>query len=84
VGQIRVRFYGAFCLIPDVRADKARLKQGIVLPLAKPMRVREVLDRFEIPIHDVHLLLIGKVRVTLDAALKDGDTLHIFPMMAGG
>lgn len=84
MGQIRVRFYGAFCLIPDVRADKARLKQGILLPLAKPMCVREVLDRFEIPIQDVHLLLIGKVRVTLDAALKDGDTLHIFPMMAGG
>jgi molybdopterin converting factor small subunit len=84
VGEIRVRFYGAFCLIPDVKADKARLKHGIVLPLVEPLRVRDVLDRFDISTSDIHLLLIGKRRVSLDDALHDGDTLHLFPMMAGG
>jgi molybdopterin converting factor small subunit len=84
VGKIRVRFYGAFCLIPEIMADKVRLKQGIVLTLAGPTCARDVLDRFKIPINDVHLLLIGKARVTLDAALNDGDTLHVYPMMAGG
>jgi hypothetical protein len=42
------------------------------------------LEAHQIPVKDVHVIFIGKARATLDAAVTDGDTLHLFPVMGGG
>jgi molybdopterin converting factor small subunit len=52
--------------------------------MAEPVLVRDVLRQLEVPLQHVRLMYVGRERVLLDTALKDGDTLHLFPVMAGG
>jgi molybdopterin converting factor small subunit len=88
LGEIRVRLYGALNLIDEVKKDKDRfkdrLKNGFLLSINEPANVGDVLKMLKIPIKDVNIVSIGKERVMLDAKLKDGDILHIFPLMGGG
>lgn len=64
--------------------DKKRLKEGFTVPIAEPTRVGDVLKQLQVPAEHVRLIFVDKTRVMPDTPLKDGDTLHIFPMMAGG
>jgi molybdopterin converting factor small subunit len=84
LSEIRVRVYGALTLIDEVKKDKDRIKNGFLLRIDKHANVKDVLDMLKIPIKDVKIVSIGKERVMLDAKLKDGDILHIFPIMGGG
>jgi sulfur carrier protein ThiS len=84
LGEIRVRLYGALNLIDEIKKDKDRMKNGFLLNINEPTTVSDVLKQLKIPAKDVKIVSIGKEHVMLDAALKDGDTLHIFPLMGGG
>jgi sulfur carrier protein ThiS len=84
LSEIRVKVYGALTLIDVVKKDKDRIKNGFLLRINKNAKVKDVLDMLKIPIKDIKIVSIGKERVMLDAKLKDGDILHIFPLMGGG
>jgi sulfur carrier protein ThiS len=76
--------YGALTLIDEVKKDKKRIKDGFLLRINESANVKDVLDMLKIRDRDVKLVSIGKKRVMLDAKLKDGDILHIFPILGGG
>ena len=82
--EIRVRLYGALTLIDEVKKDKDRIKNGFLLRIDEHANVKDVLDMLKIPKKDIKIVSIGKERVMLDAELKDGDTLHVYPIMGGG
>ncbi len=84
MSEIRVRLYGALTLIDEIKKDKDRIKNGFLLHINEPANVKDVLDTLKISSKDVKIVSIGKERVMLDAKLKDGDILHIFPLMGGG
>lgn len=84
MSEIRVKVYGALTLIDEVKKDKDRIKNGFLLRINKNANVKDVLDMLKIQIKDIKIVSIGKERVMLDAKLKDGDILHIFPLMGGG
>lgn len=84
MSEIRVRLYGALNLDAEGKIDKGRLKNGVLININETTRVVDVLKQLKIMIKDAHIVCIGKERVMLDAVLKDGDTLHIYPMMGGG
>ena len=84
MGEIRVKLYGALCLIPEVKKDKDRIKNGVPMIINEPTNVRDALKLLDIPIKNVNIVCIGKNQVMLDKELKDGDILHVFPIMGGG
>jgi molybdopterin converting factor small subunit len=84
LSEIRVRLYGVLSLGAEGKVDKERLKNGVLLNIDEPANVRDVLKLLKISTKAVHIVSIGKERVMLDAAVKNGDTLHIFPLMGGG
>jgi len=44
----------------------------------------EIIDHFRIPREEVAILLINGLYSTVDAPVKDGDVLAIFPPVGGG
>lgn len=82
--EIRVRLYGALTLIDEVKKDKDRIKNGFLLRINEHVNVKDALDMLKIPKKDIKIVSINKERVMLDAELKDGDTLHVYPIMGGG
>ena len=46
--------------------------------------VKDVLDRFNIPSEYSKIILINGIHKRLDDKLKEGDTLSVFPPLAGG
>lgn len=84
MSEIRVRLYGALTLIDEVKKDKDRIKNGFLLTINESANVKDVLNMLRIPDKNVKIVSIGKERVMLDAKLKNGDVLHIYPLMGGG
>ena len=84
MSEIRVKVYGALTLIDEVKKDKDRIKNGFLLHINEHANVKDVLDMLKIPKKDIKIVSIGKERVMFDAELKDGDTLHVYPIMGGG
>ena len=84
MSEIRVKLYGALTLNDEVKKDRNRIKNGFLLTINEPASVGDVLNMLKIPARDVKIVSIGKERVLFDAKLKDGDILHIFPLMGGG
>jgi molybdopterin converting factor small subunit len=84
VAGISVRLYGALEeRTRQVAGD--RTAAGLLQIRSEgPVKVREVLARLGIQENEVHLAFVGKKRVTLGDELEDGDTLSVFPPMAGG
>ncbi len=73
--QINVRLIGAF------RID--RFKEKISeYPLG--IRVQDVVNRLQIPDRSVGTVLINGIHAPKDAALIDGDTLSLLPILGGG
>lgn len=61
----------------------------ILLDVNMDTSVYQVIDRFQVPRHEAHLILLNGVFVepgTRDRAglLRDGDTLAVWPPVAGG
>jgi sulfur carrier protein ThiS len=84
LSEIRVKVYGALTLIDEVKKDKDRIKNGFLLRINEHANVKDVLDMLKIPKKDIKIVSINKERVMLDAELKDGDTLNVYPIMGGG
>lgn len=84
MSEIRVKVYGALTLIDEVKKDKDRIKNGFLLRINEHANVKDVLDMLKIPKKDIKIVSINKERVMLDAELKDGDTLNVYPIMGGG
>jgi sulfur carrier protein ThiS len=84
LSEIRVKVYGALTLIDEVKKDKDRIKNGFLLRINEHANVKDVLDMLKIPKKDIKIVSINKERVMLDAELKEGDTLNVYPIMGGG
>ena len=51
---------------------------------AEDATVQDVLDRFEVPRDKPKILLVNGRHADLPQVLRDGDTLSVFPPVAGG
>lgn len=52
--------------------------------LAEPARVRDAVEQLGIPPESVHAVFLNDEPADLDAALKDGDHVRLFPPVVGG
>ena len=84
MGDILIRLYGG--LDERVAGEGGELPPGQTMRVAVegPLPVREVLCRLGLSEKDVHAVFVGKRRVKLEEELREGDTLSVFPPMAGG
>ncbi len=77
-----------FATLQDFLPVEARKTNALTLDLADGMTVAQVVERFALPPRLVHLVLIdGHFVSPADRAgrvLKDGETLAIWPPVAGG
>lgn len=66
----------------------ATLREGrgkeILLELEEGQRSQDIIDKLQIPIEDVAILLINGRDGQLDTKLVDSDVLSIFPPVGGG
>lgn len=78
--NLHVRLFATFStfLPPDAIGD------GLTLDLEPGTTVRGVLERLRIPLDLPGLTVINGHEASLDAALRDGDELAVFPPLAGG
>ncbi len=53
-------------------------------PISAGETVREVLTRVGIPLEEVKIIFINGVSSELEAVLKDGDRVGVFPAVGGG
>jgi molybdopterin converting factor small subunit len=78
-----------FATLQDYLPAEAKKTNALVLDLDEGTTVAQVVERFALPIKLVHLVLIDgnfvppAERSTV-AILKDGETLAIWPPVAGG
>jgi sulfur carrier protein ThiS len=74
--------------LPQQVEGRHREGNAIVLELPEGTTVQQVIDRFNLPAKLVHLVLIDGAFVPKEAraerALKEGETLAIWPPIAGG
>jgi molybdopterin synthase sulfur carrier subunit len=77
-----------FAQLQDFLPAEAKKTNAFVLELAEVCSVAQVIDRFKLPPKLVHLVLIDGAFVPpaeRDARLlRDGETLAIWPPVAGG
>jgi molybdopterin synthase sulfur carrier subunit len=70
-------------LLPDEANDHA-----IVVDIAAESSIFDVIDRFRVPRKSAHLVLVNGVFVAPEERdkplLRDGDTLAVWPPVAGG
>ena len=57
-----------------------------VLDLQKGSTIKSILKRYKIPKDDKNLIIMvnGRPHIQSDFVLRDGDTVAIFPIIAGG
>ncbi len=57
-----------------------------VLVLQEGSTVKSILNRYKIPKDDKNLIIMvnGRPHIQSDFVLRDGDTVAIFPIIAGG
>ena len=58
-------------------------KDGAI-EIDKGTTIKEVLEQFKVPMDTVKLVFLNGLHSNLDAELKDGDRLGVFPPVAGG
>jgi molybdopterin converting factor small subunit len=84
LAEISVSLHGALEEMTRQFAGERTSAGWLKVRIEAPVKVREVLARLGISDSEVHLAFIGKKRATLVDELQDGDTLSVFPPMAGG
>jgi len=84
MAEITVKFHGGLDLLARKKGLQAKRREGAKVTLSESMRVRDILHLFEIPERDLYMALIGNKKVSLESELRDGDTLHLCPPLAGG
>jgi sulfur carrier protein ThiS len=87
VAEVRVTFK-LFAMLQDYLPVEARRDNALKLDLQDGTTVLQVIERFGVPLKSCHLVLINGnfVPPTERGArvLRDGDTLAIWPPIAGG
>ena len=77
-----------FATLQDYLPAEAKKTNALTLDLADGTTVAQIVERFALPLKLVHLVLIdGSFVPPADRAgrvLKDGETLAIWPPVAGG
>ena len=84
MGEIIVKLYGILSESAETAGRGGRPGDEIHLSVQGALSVREILVRMEIPEDRVRLTFSGKKKVSLTHELREGETLHVFPPMAGG
>jgi molybdopterin converting factor small subunit len=54
------------------------------LELERETTVRDILERFGVPLQSVKMVFINGRHAGMDAVLRDGDRVGVFPPVAGG
>ncbi|MCF8150835.1 MAG: MoaD/ThiS family protein [Burkholderiaceae bacterium] len=77
-----------FAQLQDYLPAEAKKTNAFSLELAEGSSIVDVIERFNLPPRLVHLVLLDGVHVLPEARpgrkLKDGETLAIWPPVAGG
>lgn len=77
-----------FATLSDYLPDEARQRREIELDVPHDACIDAVIDQFKLPPRLVHLVLLNGVFINHDERSKrtfrDGDTLAIWPPIAGG
>lgn len=73
--MIEVRLFATF------REGRGKI---LKMPPEELTKASDVLDKLEIPYEEVAIYLINGFHSKLDAPIKDGDVLAIFPPVGGG
>lgn len=77
-----------FAMLTDYLPREGRSGNVVEVDVPADATIRQVIDRFSLPPRLVHLVLVNGVYVEpaqrLTRTLKEGDTLAIWPPIAGG
>ena len=77
-----------FAMLQDYLPLDARKHNALTLDLAEGTTIQQVIERFGLPEKSCHLVLVDGVFVPpaerLTRVLRDGETLAIWPPIAGG
>lgn len=78
-----------FKLFASLRAHlpAAAVRQAVVLDVEETATSNQLIDRFSVPRSQAHLVLVNGVYLAendRDKPLREGDTLAIWPPVAGG
>ena len=77
-----------FASLQDYLPADKRNRQSVSLDLDDQTTIRSVIDQFGLPLESCHLVLVDGLFIPpekrLDYRLKEGDTLAIWPPIAGG
>lgn len=77
-----------YATLSDYLPPEARSTNQLELDIDPATTVAEIADRFRLPRHLVHLVLVNGLYVNpperLGRTLSEGDTLAIWPPIAGG
>jgi molybdopterin converting factor small subunit len=57
---------------------------SIILELSDDTKVNNVLEQLKLPKDIPKIILVNGIQKTADETLKEGDTLSVFPPIAGG
>ncbi len=64
--------------------EKAGIPVPDVVEIIENTQVKQLLERFSIPLDMVKLIFLNGVHATGEDILKDGDRIGVFPPVAGG
>lgn len=56
----------------------------VELPVRPGTPVREIMELLNVPRAEVHLVAINGRQVSVEDTVSDGDTVDLFPVIAGG
>ncbi|MBU1237967.1 MAG: MoaD/ThiS family protein [Gammaproteobacteria bacterium] len=87
VAEVRVTFK-LFAMLQDYLPVEARRDNALALDVPDGTTVLQIIERFSVPLKSCHLVLIDGNYVPPTERgtriLKDGETLAIWPPIAGG
>lgn len=62
----------------------AKAGKPIEIDLPEGAIVKDLIDYFQIPIEEAHVIFINNIIIEPDTKLSDGDVIGIFPPVGGG
>lgn len=73
--RVKVKLFATF--------RKGRFKEE-VFDYPEGIKVQDVIEELRIPLKELGIVFINGKDAAMDAELKDGDVLSIFPLVGGG
>jgi len=87
VADIKI-FFKLFATLQDYLPPEAKMTNALVLEIAEATTVAQIVERFNLPQKLVHLVLIDGSFIPpaerIGRVLREGETLAIWPPVAGG